>query len=188
VKQPRHGHRRSVTSAPNRPPARNHASPAIRVPPNRHLLSLSLVSDGTPIRPESDAKHGSPHASLAARSSCTATFRRADPLCLFLPTGRSQRHSLLRGLLIRRPHTSLEFTSDHTGLYLLTRKRLQSADVFLRPRTQFRSLHQLSSLIHHSCRPSVAVSKTKEPRICGALDPLYSITNKMPHKESCGYA
>ncbi len=81
---------------------------------------------------------------MAVRSSCPATFRRSGPLCLFLPLGCSQRHAVLGGLLIRRPHTPLKFTSDHTGLYFLTRERLQSSDVFLRPRTQFRSLRHLS--------------------------------------------
>jgi len=139
-------------------------------------------------RPESDAKCDPTHTSLAVQSSCTATFRHAGPLCLFLPTGCSQRHALLGGLLIRRPHTSLEFARDHAGLHLFTRERLQSADVFLRPRTQFRRLRHCSSLIHYGCRPSVAVSKPKEPRICGALAPLYSITNKMPNRGPCGYA
>jgi hypothetical protein len=96
---------------------------------------------------------------MAVRLSCPATFRRAGPLCLSLPLGCSQSHAVLGCLLIRRPHTPLKFTSDHTGLYLLTRERLQSSDVFLRPRTQSRSLRHLFSL--SSCRPSVAVSKTK---------------------------
>src|SRR5216684_2982678 len=83
---------------------------------------------------------------IAVGSSCPATFRRTGPLCLFLPLGCSQLHAVLGGLLIRRPHTPLKFTSDHTGLYLLTRQCLQSSDIFLRPGTQFRSLRHLSSL------------------------------------------
>src|SRR5229473_3747685 len=83
---------------------------------------------------------------MAVRSSCPATFRRAGPLCLFLPLGCSQIHAVFGGLLIRRPHTPLKFASDHAGLYLLTRQCLQSSDVFLRPGTQFRSSRHLSSL------------------------------------------
>src|SRR5260370_22140457 len=82
---------------------------------------------------------------MAVRSSCPATFRRAGPLCLFLPLGCSQLHAVFGGLLIRRPHTPLKFASDHAGLYLLTRRCLQSSAVFLRPRTQFRRFLHLSS-------------------------------------------
>src|SRR5260370_16254153 len=83
---------------------------------------------------------------MAVGSPPPATFRRAGPLCLFLPLGCSQRHAVLGGLLIRRPHTPLKFASDHAGLYLLTRQCLQSSDVFRRPGTQFRRFPHLSSL------------------------------------------
>ena len=83
---------------------------------------------------------------MAVRSSCPATFRRAGPLCLFLPLGCSQLHAVFGGLLIRRPHAPLKFASNHAGLYLLTRQCLQSSDVFLRPGTQFRRFRHLSSL------------------------------------------
>ncbi len=146
VKQTRHGHRRSVKCAPNRSPTEDHASPAVRVPPNQCALSLRVVSCGTATRPESDAEHNLSHEPNGRAVILPATFRRAGPLCLSPPSDCSQRYSVLGGLLIRRPHTPLKLTSDHTGLYLLTRERLQSSDVFLRPRTQFRSLRHLSSL------------------------------------------
>jgi hypothetical protein len=174
VKQTRH---ESVESAPDRPPTEDHAA-------KRHALSLRVASCGTPNRPEADADHDLSHNLMAVRLSCPATFRRAGPLCLSLPPGCSQSHAVLGCLLIRRPHTPLKFTSDHTGLYLLTRERLQSSDVFLRPRTQSRSLRHLFSL--SSCRPSVAVSKQKRPRICGALAPLYSITSNTRITWRCG--
>ncbi len=40
--------------------------------------------------------------------------------------------------------------------------------------------------IHYSCRPSVAVSKQKEPRICGALAPLHPITSNPRITRRCG--
>ena len=83
---------------------------------------------------------------LPERPSGSYYFLACSPLCLSLPLGYSQRHTVLGGLLICRPHTSLKFTSDHTVLHLLTRERLQNSDVFLRPRTQFRSLRHVSSL------------------------------------------
>ena len=146
VEQTSHGHRRSVESAPNRPPTENHASPAMPVPANRRAIFLRVISCGTSNQPVSDAEYNPLHALMAVRSSRAATFRRAGPLCLSLPLGCSQRDAVFGGLLIRRPHAPLQFTSNHTGLYLLTRERLQSSDVFLRPRTQFRSLRHLSSL------------------------------------------
>ncbi len=89
MKQTPHGRRRSVESALNQPPNEDHASPAVRVLPNRRTFSLRVVSCGTPTRPEFDADHDLSHDLMAVRSSCPATgvqvryaflFRRAITL------------------------------------------------------------------------------------------------------------
>jgi hypothetical protein len=89
--------------------------------------------------------HNRQHDLMVVRSSYPATFWRPVLLCLSLALGCSQRHAVLGGLLIRRSNTPLKFTSDHTGLYLLTRERPHRADIFLSPRTQ------LGSLLRHLC-------------------------------------
>ena len=107
--------------------------------PARHIV-LRVVSRATPILP-----HNRPRNLMVVRSSYPATFWRPVLLCLSLALGCSQRHAVLGGLLIRRSNTPLKFTSDHTGLYLLTRERPHRADIFLSPRTQ------LGSLLRHLC-------------------------------------
>jgi hypothetical protein len=119
---------------------RGHASPTVRVLPDRHVLSLRVVSRATPIFRITACTTSWSRGHLTPPLSGVRFF-----LCPSLALGCSQRHAVLGGLLIRRSNTPLKFTSDHTGLYLLTRERPHRADIFLSPRTQ------LGSLLRHLC-------------------------------------
>jgi len=73
------------------------------------------------------------HLEPAMPASADALSRPA-----LLPT-RPQLHAECRCLLVRRLNTPLQLTCNHARLCLLARERLQHADIFLRPRPDFRS-------------------------------------------------
>jgi tripartite-type tricarboxylate transporter receptor subunit TctC len=69
------------------------------------------------------------------------------------PIGRCNRGS-------RGPECTFQFTRDHRGFCFLARERLESADIFLRPRTQLRGLCHLPSL-HQCCQRINSHHKSK---------------------------
>jgi hypothetical protein len=71
----------------------------------------------------------------------------------------AQRYPKSLSFLIRGSECPLQFARDHRRFCLLARERLESADIFLRPRTQLCSLRHLSSLpawIHGASESAMA--------------------------------